>query len=62
MGDESGQWTLDGVGDRAVELQVIMGEREIGLAMADLTPANVPARMIDDTPLSPDEAEPGTPP
>ncbi len=41
---------------------VIMGEREIGLAMADLTPANVPARVIDDTPIPPEEGvDEGTP-
>ena len=37
---------------------VIMGEREIGLAMADLTPANLPARLIDDTPLPADQVTP----
>ncbi|MFT3810617.1 MAG: cation:proton antiporter [Micropepsaceae bacterium] len=29
---------------------VIMGEREIGMAMADLTPANLPPRTIEDAP------------
>mgnify|MGYP001182318087 CR=1 FL=1 len=38
---------------------VIMGEREIGMAMADLTPANLPPQVLDETAipdaLSPDE-------
>jgi CPA2 family monovalent cation:H+ antiporter-2 len=43
---------------------VIMGEREIGLAMADLTPANLPPRVLDETPMPeipPDAAIEGTP-